>query len=105
MCRVTASSRRTLVSQVSLCDHRVITLHSYADLMTRSSAWQALRRRTRTTRPANTLSASVLRGPRTATTTAAEHVRPVWPSDSKLEEWTTLEFRQPKPPSDEDWSR
>jgi hypothetical protein len=74
-------------------------------LMSRSSAWQSLRRRTRSTRPATTLNASLYRGPRVAVNIAAEHVRRVWPSDARLEEWKSLEFRHLKPPSDEDWNR
>ena len=105
MCSVVTFSRRTVDPKVSPCDHRAITLHSYSGCMSRSSAWHALRGRTRSTRPATTPNASPQRGPRFSMTTAAEHVRPIWPSESKLEEWKSLEFRHLKPPSDEDWNR
>jgi hypothetical protein len=105
MCGATATSRRTVDPEVSLSGHLALTLHSYPGLMSRSSAWQSLRGRTRSSRPANTPKPSLSRSPRTAANIAAEHMRPVWPSDSKLEEWKALEFRQLKPPSDEDWNR
>ncbi|HEY1761259.1 MAG TPA: hypothetical protein VGG17_01590 [Acidimicrobiales bacterium] len=73
--------------------------------MTRSSAWQTFRRRAHSTRPANIPDTPLHRDGRFATGGGAEHVRLTWPSDAKLEEWKSLEFRHLKPPSDEDWNR
>lgn len=67
--------------------------------MSRSRAWRVLR--TRSTRPL-TRGVSLRRGALIATPLALERARPVWPSDSQLEEWKALEFRQLKPPSGED---
>jgi hypothetical protein len=105
MCAATAPSRRTVDSEVFRRDHQALTLHSYGDVMTRSSAWQALRRRKRSTRPAHTTTASVHLVPRGAFIITSERVRPEWLNDSKFEEWTSLEFRHLKPPSGEDWNR
>jgi hypothetical protein len=85
--------------------HQIITLRSYSGRMGRSSAWQALRGRKRSTRPANTWAANMHRGPRETTTLSSGPTRPARLNDVQLEEWKALEFRHLKPPSGEDWNR
>lgn len=69
--------------------------------MTRSTAWDTIRGR----RHARTSKGSIYRGPRVAAIIATEWARPIRLGDPTFEEWASLEFRHPTPPSDEDWYR
>ena len=80
-------------------------MFSYRGFMARSRAWHALRGRRHHAPNGTSSPTAKFRGPRVATVIAAERVRAIWPSDSKFEEWKSLEFRDVKPPSDEHWNR
>lgn len=105
MCEVILRDCCAKDSGVFRFDHPIITLHSYRGSMSRSSAWQTLRGRNRSTRPANAPAVHVHHRPRVAMTLPFEPGRTVWLNQAKLEEWKTLEFRHLKPPSGEDWDR
>jgi hypothetical protein len=95
--------RLAIDSEAFRSRHQVLTSNSYRVSVTRSSAWRALRGPKRSTRPAYISTASLHGDRRIAAIIAGERERPAWLNDPKLEEWTALEFRHVKPPSDEDW--